>query len=320
MSYAAHHRVYKRMTHTVLALLASVAGSADANAQAICSAPHSSPTLAAGNSIGTLPRRTGWVMVSALQVSTRKTFDSQGDRRPLLADGEFVVRSLYLSSGVGLARGVDAWAQIPVHRMRYADVGGERERAGLGDARFALRVGSDLVGRSWPVAIRAGVKIPGSTFPVDATVIPLTEGQRDAETSIESGRTFHNNAFYMMGWVGYRWRSANRAAARRPANELFSHLAAGTAVAGTRVELGVDLLRAGDPTQLGFAVPAARRQLFQLTPTMTRKVGPGDLEFTVVLPAAGRNLPTGAGLSAGYRVGWDQRRPELPGSAGFGPP
>lgn len=287
-------------------------------AQAICSAPHSSPTLAAGNSIGTLPPATGWVMLSALHVSTRSTFDSRGDRRPLLADGTFRVASAYLSAGAGVVPGVDVWVQVPVHSMHYRDVGGQRSRSGVGDARFAVRLSPELVGRKAPFALRVGGKLPGSAFPVDATVIPLTEGQRDWEASVETGRTFRANAFYMMGWAGHRWRERNDAADRQPGNETFAHWAAGTAVRGVRVELGADLLRGAAPRQLGFRVPAARRQMFQLLPTATRKVGPGDLEFTAILPIAGENLPTGTGLSAGYRIGWDRRRPQLP--AGYPSP
>jgi len=303
-----------------VAALATGIGARPVAAQAICSAPHSSPTLGGGNSIGTLPAGTGWVMLSALSLTTRSAFDSRGDRRALLADGRFRVSSAYLSAGVGLAPGVDIWGQVPFHSMRYVDVGGERSRTGIGDARFALRLSPDLVGLQAPIALRIGLKIPGSTFPVDATVIPLTEGQRDVETSLESGRTFSNSAYYVMGWVGYRWRGTNTAADRKPGDEVFVHTAVGTAIGGTRVELGADVLRGRTPRQLGFGVPAAHREMFQLVPTVTRKIGVGDFEVTGVIPAVGRNLPTGPGVAIGYRIGWDRRRPQMPGPDGFGPP
>jgi hypothetical protein len=161
------------------------------------------------------------------------------------------------------------------------------------------------------------VKLPGSSFPLDATIIPLTEGQRDVEVSVETGRTFANRAFYVLGWTGYRWRAENIEAARKPGNEAVGHLAVGTALGGMRFELGSDLLVADAPRQLGFEVTAARRRLYQLAPTVTRKVGMGDLEFTSVIPLVGRNLPTGAGFSAGYRVGWGNRTPSAPRARAF---
>ena len=181
-------------------LVLSLSTPVDGAAQAICSAPHSSPTLAGGRSIGTLDAGTGWVMLSALRQASTENFNPQGDRQPFLARGRFRTASLYVSAGVGIARGLDAWAQAPIHHMRYVDTGGSRTRAGIGDVRLALRVSPDLVGRSMPVALRAGVKFPGSDFPVDATIIPLTEGQRDYEVSVESGRTFRNSSFYILGW------------------------------------------------------------------------------------------------------------------------
>ena len=50
--------------------------------------------------------------------------------------------------------------------------------------RLAARIGSAALGLEWPVAIRAGIKIPGGDFPVDARLLPLSEGQTDLEVSI----------------------------------------------------------------------------------------------------------------------------------------
>ncbi len=276
-----------------------------AHAQAICSAPHSSPTLAGGGTIGTIPRGEGWVMLSALHQSSTRTFNSTGVRQPFLADGRFRTTSAYLSAGLGLTPGVDAWAQMPVHVMHYQDVGGERSRVGVGDVRAALRISPAILRRAAPIALRVGVKVPGSTFPLDATVIPLTEGQRDIELSVESGHAFAERSLYLLGWVGHRWRSTNEEAARKPGDEWFSHAGVGATLrGGVRVELGVDALIGRPPEQLGFVVNASKRRILQLAPTIGRRVGRGDLEMTAVLPVVGRNLPTGPGLSVGYRVGW----------------
>jgi hypothetical protein len=277
--------------------------------QAICSAPHSSPTLAGGGSIGTLPSGDGWVMVSTLRQQSTRTFNSAGDRQPFLAAGRFRTTSAYLSAGVGLRAGLDVWMQAPVHVMHYQDDGGERSRVGLGDVRAALRFVPAAFGRSAPVALRVGAKVPGSVFPLDATVIPLTEGQRDLEVSLESGRAFRSGLVYVLGWVGQRWRAENRDAARKPGDEWFVHSGVGGTMPGSvRLELGVDALLGRPPEQLGFVVNASRRRLLQLTPTVGRRVGRGDLELSGSIPVVGRNLPTGVGLSVGYRVGWQRAR------------
>lgn len=298
---------------TTALLGALCVGPSSLAAQAICSAPHSSPTLAGGGSIGTLPTGTGWFMLSGLQQQSRRTFNADGTRQPLLAGGAFRSRSLYLSAGLGIARGVDVWAQMPVHRMHYEDTGGARDRAGVGDVRVAMRVSPEGIGLRLPFAVRVGSKIPGTAFPLDATVIPLTEGQTDFETSVETGGLFRGSV-YMLGWVGYRWRTENRGAARKPGNEGFLHIATGTAIGGARIEIAADLLQGAAPRQLGFAVEASRRRLLQLSPTVTRKAGVGDLEFTTVIPIVGRNLPTGLGVSVGYRLGWGahEREPAAP--------
>jgi hypothetical protein len=251
-------------------------------------------------------------MASLLRQSTTTTFNPVGDRNSLLANGRFQSTSIYLSSGIGLAYGLDLWAQVPVHRMHYQDQGGERNRSGVGDVRLALRASPVLIRRTWPIAVRAGLKLPGSSFPLDATIIPLTEGQRDVEMSLESGGSLFGGSAYVLGWAGYRWRSRNSTARRKPGDEAFFHAAIGTTQGGVRLELAADRLIGGNPEQLGFAIPAGGRRLFQLTPTIGLPVAGGSFEFTSAVPLAGRNLPAGVGLSVGYRLHWGQITPVGP--------
>lgn len=311
-------RLTPRALHRMLPLIvlgAILAGPRVAAGQAICSAPHSSPTLAGGGGIGTLPAGTGWIMASLLRQSSTTIFNNLTERQQFLANGRFRTTSIYLSGGVGLMRGLDLWAQAPVHRMHYEDEGGARDRAGIGDLRIALRASPALVGLRFPIAVRAGFKAPGSSFPIDATIIPLTEGQRDLEVSIESGHAFAAAPVYVMGWLGHRWRAENAAAARRPGNERFAHLAFGGTVAGTRIELAADHLFGAPPHQLGFVVNSPRR-ILQLAPTVGRRVGIGELEATAVVPLVGRNLPTGPAVSVGYRIAWGRpSEDDLPTSA-----
>ncbi|MFN2398132.1 MAG: hypothetical protein ABR543_05755 [Gemmatimonadaceae bacterium] len=286
-------------------LLLTLAMSGPAMAQAICSAPHSSPVLAGGGSISTLPPGTGWAQASLVGQRSNRFFGPTGERQGFLADGRVHTGSVYLTGAVALIQGVDAWAQLPVHAFRYADDGGERSRTGIGDVRLALRVSPALVRvPAIPLAVRAGVKIPGSDFPVDATLIPLTEGQRDWEVSVESGRAFAPLPVHVVGWVGYRWREENDEIARKPGNERFAHLAIGGNLAATRWGLAADAMWGATPRHFGISVPSSRRRLLQLAPTLSRRTGTGDLEITAFVPVSGRNLPSGPSIALGYRVGW----------------
>ncbi|MFQ6046796.1 MAG: hypothetical protein ACE5PT_10650, partial [Gemmatimonadales bacterium] len=93
----------------------------------------------------------------------------------------------------------------------------------------------------------------------------------------------------------------------KPGNELFAHLAAGGSWRGLRAELGSELLLGEAPRQLGIELPASRRRLLQLQPTVGYAVGRSTVEFTALIPLAGRSLPTGPGASAGYRLSWGPR-------------
>jgi hypothetical protein len=251
-----------------------------------------------------MPPGTGWIQISGYRQVSNRYFGTSGERQAFLADGEVRTSSLYLTGAMGLARGIDAWAQLPVHDVRYADQSGARTGSGLGDPRLSLRIGSDLVGARMPLAFRAGLKLPGHDFPVDATLIPLSEGQRDWELSLESGAALHRVPVYFLGWIGYRWRQVNATADRKPGNERFAHLAAGGRIGGVQAELALELLSGQPPRYLGVELTTAARRLVQLQPTLAYPAGPGAVQITALVPLVGSNLPTGPGLSAGYRFVW----------------
>jgi hypothetical protein len=292
----------------VCVLVGALAGGVPAAAwsQAVCSAPHSGPVVASGGQVGMLPPGAGWAQLNAAHQRTTTFFDHERDSRPLILDGVATTTSLYVSGAVGLVRGLEFWAQVPLHILRYEDNGGSRDRSGIGDPRFSLRMGSALFGADAPFVLRAGVKLPGSTFPVDATVIPLTEGQRDWELSLESWRGLPGSLLYVLGWVGYRWREENGDAARRPGDELFGHVALGGPI-GSRLhwDLGADVLRGAPPEQQGILLRGARRELVQLQPTLGLDAGPGRLGLSAQVPLRGRNLPASPGFSLGYLLMWD---------------
>ena len=273
--------------------------------QIICSAPHSSPTLAQGGSLSTLPVGGGWAQISVYRQRSVDFFNRNGDRQDFLPPGEFLTRSVFLTAAVGVADGLDIWAQMPVHRLGVENQVLNSVSSGVGDLRFAARVSPELFGFEAPVGLRFGAKVPGSTFDVDATVLPLTEGQRDWEISLESGRAFHFVPIYVVGWAGYRWRSLNGTTDYEPGDERFGHLAIGGSVDALTWEIGADGLWGRAPTVSGLRLADREaRRLLQIVPTVGYAVGPGTVEVSVQIPLAGRNLPSGAGIGVGYRTAW----------------
>lgn len=276
--------------------------------QAICSAPHSAPDLARGGTIGTLAPGTGWAQIALHDQRSHQFFDAAGETRRFLSNGRFRASSVFLTGALGIVPGLEIWAQAPIHALAFEDESGRRERTGLGDARFALRLAPELFGVSGlPFAIRTGFKAPGSEFPVDATVIPLTEGQWDAELSLETGGTPFGSDVYVLAWAGYRWRGENREIARIPGNERFAHVAVGGRAANLRLELGLDLLHGNPNREQGLLLETSRRRLVQIVPTLGRSVGPGDVGIGAQIPVAGRNLPAGPSGRVSYLVAWGPR-------------
>jgi hypothetical protein len=272
--------------------------------QAICSAPHSSPTLTQSGSLRTLPTGGGWIQASVYGQQTDQFFSPEGDRTPFLANSEFLTRSVFLTGAVGVRDGLELWAQMTAHRLRVESAGGNSRSNGLGDIRVAARLSSQLFGSDLPLALRLGAKFPGSDFPVDATVLPLTEGQRDWELTLESGHGFRDRPLYIMGWVGYRWREANEKADRDPGDEAFGHLAIGGTAGALSWEVAGDGLWGRAPLAQGFLLEGDARRLLQLLPTLSLPAGPGRIEASVQIPVLGKNLPVGTGFTLGYRMTW----------------
>jgi len=286
-------------------LLGAALSPQDASAQAICSAPHSSPTLASNGEIRMLPPGEGWIQLSGYGQRATERFDHLGAREPLLQTTQFQTRSVFVTAAIGLIEGVELWAQVPRHHLSLdARAAGTSTSSGLGDFRVALRFGSELFGLELPLAVRVGAKVPGSDFPVDATVLPLTEGQKDAEVSVESGTTLGTLPLYVMGWVGYRWRSEDLDTSYRPGSERFAHVALGGYAGDFTWSVAADALWGGAPLIQGILLTSERRRLIQILPTVGYPVGPGHLEATGQVPLNGRFLPAAMGVSVGYRLGW----------------
>ena len=277
------------------------------SAQAICSAPHSSPTLSQGGAISTLPPGGGWVQLSYFRQRSTAFFNQRGDSQDFLADSDFLTRSVFLTASVGLVEGVDLWAQVPVHNLDVVSDGGNSSSSGVGDLRIALRITPAFFGLDSPVplGLRIGGKVPNTTFPVDATVLPLTEGQNDFELSLESGTALNILPVYIAGWLGYRWRGLSDVRQYKPGTEAFGHFAVGGALGDLTLEVGSDFLWGQPATVSGLTLSGDEaRRLFQIVPTVGYPVGPGKGEVSGQFPLAGRNLPNGTGLGVSYRTTW----------------
>ena len=78
--------------------------------QAICTGPHSSPTLSQGGSISSLSLGGGWVQLSLYRQCFDQFYNQNGDLQDFLASGEFLTRSVFLTASVGVIEGLDLWA------------------------------------------------------------------------------------------------------------------------------------------------------------------------------------------------------------------
>lgn len=247
----------------------------------------------------------GWVEVSVIHHDTDEEYRSTGEVEPFFADGHMIATSAYVNATLGILPGLDAWVQAPVHRFQFDDAGGERTKTGLGDVRGWLRIGPGALGVSNPlpvaVALRGGVKLPGSDFPVDAEVIPLTEGQRDWEVMLEVGRSLHPLPLYVKGWMGRRWRERNAAILWDPGDETFAFLAAGGEAGRISWELAAEGLWGDPPVKEGIRLESEQRKMIQLLPKVGVGTGLGSASFQVGarVPLDGRNLPAGPSLRVG---------------------
>lgn len=300
------------------ALLVSVmsfVSATGAAAQACCSAaPQAGPGSVSGQGVGSLFPGQGWIQASVLSLSTYEQFGISGAKEAYFNEGHLDLQSFQLTGAVGLLTGMEVWAQGVVHSLEFRDAATSSDRTGLGDVRVWLRAGPGLFGLNeanlpfW-LGFRAGGKIPGSEFPVDRTVIPLTEGQNDAEVALEVGRVFADGRLTVQAWVGHRWRGRNEQADIRPGNERFGYASVAGPIGPVQVRLSAQILDGSPYKTFGLEVPTSRRELFGLLPTLATRVGPGTVEAGAQLPLAGRNLPAGVAFTLGYTLGFGEPPP-----------
>ncbi len=298
-----------RIVRAFVAATASCAMSGGAlHAQAVCSAPHSSPTLSRAG-IGIQPFGAGWIQVTGYHTRSTEFFNVNGRTQAFLADGRTTTSSVFITAAGGVGRGIELWVQVPVHRVAFRDQTGANTRVAVGDPRISTRIGGAVFGLdALPVSLRGGIKLPGSEFPVDPDVLPISEGQTDVELVVEAGRvTTGAYPLHVVGWVGYRWRFENHDRDRKPGDERFARIGLGGPAGSLRWDLAVEGLWGAGLEQQGLVLNTARRRLVQVLPTVGWQLGAAQLEATARLSVAGRNLPSGPAVSAGIVLPWALR-------------
>ena len=299
-------------------LLAALLSPLGLLAQGSCTVPHGLSGAPQGLTIATMPPGSGWVQLTMFRLDTRDEFNQLGSLEPYFAEGHLTTTSLLATAAVGVITGVEVRLHLPVHSLHFDEVSGSRKKVGVGDPRLGVRVDSRLLGldpASLPVsfALNAGVKFPGSEFPIDAQLIPLTEGQTDRELALELGRSFAGGALQVIGWAGYRWRGLNEKADRKPGNERFAYLSVGGPVSRFTWRVGVQGLSGAAPRVLGLLLQSDRRSMLEVFPTLGMPIGSGVLEVGARVPIDGRNLPAGNAVSLSFFLPWGLGGPSVVG-------
>jgi len=248
------------------------------------------------------PPGQGWVSLSIYRQAGSSAFDREGRRSDFENEGRLDALSTFATVAVGALPGTDVWVQVPLHRIRFDDAGGERRSFGVGDLRLHARLAPlRALGVSLPLAVRGGVKLPAGRFPDDIEVVPLGDGQRDWELLGEAGVSWTEPAqLYLMVWGGHRWREENTRRRRQFGNERLALAALGGEVGAVGFKLQGEGSWGGPPLLEGLRLPSARRSLVQLQGTVSGPAGAGRWEAGVRVPVAGRNLPAEPALMVGY--------------------
>ncbi len=248
----------------------------------------------------------GWNALAVYHHNTRERFGSGGAVEPLLAEGNAVTTSSFLTTAVGLFHGVDLWTQFSFHRFRYDDAAGDRSSTGFGDARFWLRAAPlKWLGSALPFTVRAGFKLPVGDFDdLASDEVPLGDGQRDWEVLAELGHSFWPRSVYVSGWLGYRWREENAESGRDFGNELFYYAQIGGEVGRVGYKLAVNGWNGAPGVTEGVSGPGFERDLVQLRPTLQYDVGFGQVEAGVRFALGGRNITAGPTLMFQFFRKW----------------
>ena len=244
---------------------------------------------------------TGWISAEVYHQDTTDRYDLDADKDAIPLDGHAKSTALFVTATVGLFSNWDLWARGSINSLSFSDAGGDLSEDGLGDANVWLRVAPlKYLGVDLPFAIRGGVKLPIGDSPIDAQIIPLSEGQTDWEIMAEVGHSFWPRSVYVNGWVGYRYRELNEESRKDPGEEIFFLAQVGGAIGRFQYKLVAEGWDSDTPVQEDIPIVSDQRQYLQLTPSLWYETPLGGFELGWRVPLAGRNLPAGGALVVGY--------------------
>ena len=228
---------------------------------------------------------------------------ASGDRTPFFFGGKNRTATWTLDAWLGLIRGWEAHGQIPVYRSTFTDTANPNRPAssGFGDLRLSLK--RRVTQGPIATAVEVGVKAPTGKSQGfgDSEVVPLGEGQWDAEVIGHLGHSFWPVPAYAEASAGYRVRGKNDANGFDPGDEWLGTAAVGGHLGLSRfdVRLGWDWLY-GRTTEAAGVTLDQRREFMSLGPTVGYRVSPGvRLESGVRIALRGQDYPAGVTWSFG---------------------
>ncbi|MFQ5703461.1 MAG: hypothetical protein ACE5HT_05490 [Gemmatimonadales bacterium] len=236
-----------------------------------------------------------WVKVAGFRQKTDKRFGVVGERERYLTNGTSDARAVVTDVIVGVQPNLDVWLQVPYFDLRFSDAAQDLRTTGFGDIRAWVRWQPiTLFKGSTPLALRAGVKTPIGDSPRDGQIIPVGEGQWDAEVFGEIGHSFWPFPAYGELWLGYRKRYPNGRLLKDPGNEfVFLSEVGWNPREWSLLKVTVDGLR-GKRFRSDRILTATKRRLTTLQLAGAVRAGPTWPEFAVRIPLDGRGfIPAG---------------------------
>lgn len=230
---------------------------------------------------------------------TEERYFLDARRIPYFFEGRNRTQALFVDAGRGLGAGLEVSLQTSVYRLDFDDLASDRRSTGLGDTRLGVRFNAAM--EPLVLTLGARVKAPTGDFENDAEIVPVGEGQWDADLSLELGRSLWPRPGYLSAQGGYRFRRANAENGIDPGDEWFWVAEAGHALhRGLGLRLVARGLHGKDATSFGLPLASLRRKAVYVEPALTVKLGPRwDAAVAVPVTVSGRNWPAGPVLSLG---------------------
>jgi hypothetical protein len=214
--------------------------------------------------------------------------------------------ALFADVEYGASRSLTVGVSTSIADARFTDDLAVRKTTGFGDTYARARVGFT----SWPIATGAAlvVKAPTGQAPVDTSLIPLSEGQWDAEVDVSVGRSFWPRDAYAFAETGYRYRTRSHRV--EPSIEVGDELPFLIEAGGMLHHTFGLRVRAlgfwgGSGSQdfggVRYRVPA--RRVFALAPSAVWRFGrSGEAELTFSTILAGQDYPALSAVRLGIAL------------------